>query len=138
MQYLVPHVSIATRSLQLEDPSRRPNTTSFIPSWKIKPGQFYNEGFPPCPPCGAVRPGAPASPACSIYPQVSTMHSPVYLLPKIVSPTTQPTLTELAPSLISPSSLSLSIISCSWPKASAYGIPISSTLVDNTQRPLPV
>jgi hypothetical protein len=47
-------------------------------------------------------------------------------------------LTEEAPSLINPSSLSLSIISCSCPNASAYGIPSSSTLVLITHNPLPV
>jgi hypothetical protein len=47
-------------------------------------------------------------------------------------------LTELAPSLINPSSRSLSIISCSCPNANAYGIPNNRTLVDTTQRPLPV
>jgi hypothetical protein len=30
------------------------------------------------------------------------------------------------------------MISCSCPKASAYGIPSNNTLVDTTQRPLPV
>ena len=47
-------------------------------------------------------------------------------------------LTELAPSLIIPSSRSRSIISCSCAKARAYGIPSNKTLVDTTQRPLPV
>ena len=47
-------------------------------------------------------------------------------------------LTELAPSLIIPSSLSRSIISCSWAKASAYGMPNNNTLVDTTHRLLPV
>jgi hypothetical protein len=48
------------------------------------------------------------------------------------------TLTELAPSLMSPSSRSLSMISCSCPNAKAYGIPNNRTLVDTTHRPLPV
>ncbi len=47
-------------------------------------------------------------------------------------------LTELAPSLINPSSRSLSMISCSCPTARAYGMPNNNTLVDTTQRPFPV
>jgi hypothetical protein len=56
----------------------------------------------------------------------------------IVETSTTAQLTELAPSLINPSSRSLSIISCSCPNARAYGIPNNNTLVDTTQRPFPV
>lgn len=43
----------------------------------------------------------------------------------------------LAPSVIMPCRFSSSTISCSWPNASAYGMPSRNALVASIQRPFP-
>jgi hypothetical protein len=110
--------------------------------------QFYSECLPPCPPCGADSPGAPASPACSIcrnhhalaqaYPRCPASGSGDDRILFVFFELFWSRLTELAPSLIKPSSRSRSMISCSWPTASAYGMPSRRTLVETTQRLFPV